>query len=155
MIIGPSHIAAIDGVINLSSCVFLADYTCKGLGNIIHMHMLVQCESISTDEDRLAFFDSVDPREVPADLSQHSLHRTIRRGWLDDDRGKFLMMIRRQIDIICRDLVSSIFCRGAQRMSLIAGEVVVFDPIGTNGRCLHEPTYPAKGAYTGCSIFCV
>src|SRR5687767_13412722 len=53
------------------------------------MHMLMKCKSIPTDDNRLALFDPVYPREVPTNLSQHSLHRTVGRGWFDDDCREF------------------------------------------------------------------
>src|SRR5687768_3353461 len=133
MIIYPGDIAAIDSVVCLPNRVLPAYDADEGVGNVIYMHVLMKCKSISTDNNRLAFFDPVYPREVPTNLSQHSLHRTIRGGWLDDDCREFFAMVRFEIDIIRRDLVACIIRCGAPGMCLIGWEVIVLNAIRAGG----------------------
>jgi len=92
--------------------------------------------------------------KIPADLAQHALHRSVGCGRLDDDNGEFLAMKCFEIDIIRRDFVATIFCVGAQRMSLIDGEIFILNAIRASCRCLHEPPNSTKRTDTGCSIFC-
>src|SRR2546428_9458068 len=135
-------------VVRLSEALHLAEDLGKTAGSILDVQVLMQGVPLATDRDRLTLADAIDPRKLPGDLPQHPLYGAIgRRGFENGDREAVVRKGLQQ-GRICGCLVLTIGGEGTQRVVFGHRQPLIRDPVGADGRALHDMGDVTIGTHT-------
>jgi hypothetical protein len=103
---------------------------------------------LATDHDWLALADAIDPRKLPGDLPQHPLYGAIGGRGLENGDGEAVAFIGLQQGRIRGGLVLAIGGDRTERVVFGHGQPIVREPVGADGRALHDMRDVAIGAQT-------
>src|SRR4029453_13299889 len=103
-------------VVRLSETLRLAKDLDKASGGILDVQVLMQGVPLTTDDDRLALVDAIDPRKLPGDLPQHPLYGAIGGRGFENGDGEAGARRGLQQDRIRSRLVLSVGGEGGRRV---------------------------------------